>query len=154
MAHALELGARPVEAGQRPEEGHVVLADPEGHELCVLPPGGTFLAGCGFLAEVACDGTRDVGVFWSDALGWPLVWDQDEETAAQSPRGGTKIAWGGSPVPAERCRKPQRLDLEAADLDAEVARLLACGATVRARADTHVELADPDGNEFVLRARP
>jgi hypothetical protein len=24
--------------GQRPEEGHVVLSDPEGNELCVLPP--------------------------------------------------------------------------------------------------------------------
>lgn len=37
-------------------------------------------------------------MFWSEALGWPLVWDQDEETAIQSPHGGTKVAWGGPPV--------------------------------------------------------
>src|SRR5262245_22539959 len=31
----LERGARHIDIGQRPEEGHVVLADPEGNELCV-----------------------------------------------------------------------------------------------------------------------
>ncbi|MGH3368116.1 MAG: VOC family protein, partial [Nocardioidaceae bacterium] len=30
------LGARHIDIGQRPEEGHVVLADPEGNEFCVL----------------------------------------------------------------------------------------------------------------------
>lgn len=33
---ALALGARHLDVGQRPEEGHAVLADPEGNELCVL----------------------------------------------------------------------------------------------------------------------
>ncbi len=33
---ALELGARHLDVGQRPEEGHVVLADPDGNEFCVL----------------------------------------------------------------------------------------------------------------------
>ena len=32
----IELGARRVDIGQRPEEGHVVLADPEGNEFCIL----------------------------------------------------------------------------------------------------------------------
>ena len=99
VATALELGARHIDVGQRPEEGHVVLADPEGNEFCVIEPGNAFLAGCGFLGELACDGTREVGIFWSEALGWPLVWDQDEETAIQSPQGGTKVAWGGRPWP-------------------------------------------------------
>jgi hypothetical protein len=36
---ALELGARHIDVGQRPEEGHVVLADPDGHEFCVLKSG-------------------------------------------------------------------------------------------------------------------
>lgn len=71
-------------------------------------PANIFLAGCGFLGEVSCDGTREVGLFWRDALGWPLVWDQDEETAAQSPRGGTKVSWGGSPV-ALRMEEPAAL---------------------------------------------
>ena len=95
---ALELGGRHLDVGQTPDEGHVVLADPEGNELCVIEPGNTFLAGCGFLGELACDGSQEVGYFWSAALGWPLVWDQDQETAIQSPAGGTKIAWGGPPV--------------------------------------------------------
>lgn len=56
------------------------------------------LAGCGLLGEVACDGTREVGLFWRDVLGWPLVWEHDQEIAIQSPHGGTKVAWGGPPV--------------------------------------------------------
>ena len=84
---ALGLGAHHLDVGQLPEEGHIVLADPEGNELCVIPPDSSFLAGTGFLGELACDGSRDVGVFWSEALGWPLVWDEDEETAVQSPAG-------------------------------------------------------------------
>ena len=35
VARALRLGARHIDVGQRPEEGHVVLADPEGNEFCV-----------------------------------------------------------------------------------------------------------------------
>jgi hypothetical protein len=56
----------------------VVLADPEGNEFCVIEPGNKWLAGCGFFAELACEGSREVGYFWSHVLGWPLVWDQDQ----------------------------------------------------------------------------
>ena len=73
VARALELGAGHLDVGQRPEEGHVVLADPGGNAFCVIPPDSSFLAGCGFLGEVACDGTREVGLFWSAALEWPLM---------------------------------------------------------------------------------
>jgi hypothetical protein len=38
VARAVELGARHIDIGQLPEEGHVVLADPDGNEFCVLPP--------------------------------------------------------------------------------------------------------------------
>src|SRR3954470_14081167 len=77
VERALGLGARHLDVGQRPEEEHVVLADPEGNEFCVIEPGNAYLAGCGLLGELTCDGTRDVGFFWADALGWPLVWDRD-----------------------------------------------------------------------------
>jgi catechol 2,3-dioxygenase-like lactoylglutathione lyase family enzyme len=153
VATALGLGAEHLDVGQRPEEGHVVLADPEGNELCVIEPGNAFLDGCGLLGELACDGTRSVGLFWSEALGWPLVWDQDEETAVQSPHGGTKIAWGGAPANAARNR--QRFDLVPAfgGQRAEVDRLVSLGAgRVAAGADGAVVLADPDGNEFRVRA--
>jgi catechol 2,3-dioxygenase-like lactoylglutathione lyase family enzyme len=148
---ALALGGRHLDVGQRPEEEHVVLADPEGNELCVIEAGNSFLAGTGQLGEVACDGTRAVGVFWSEALGWPLVWDENEETAIQSPSGGTKVAWGGPPLAPKHGRNRQRLDLTTDDVGAEVARLVSLGATRLGDRDGGVELADPDGNEFGLR---
>ena len=80
----MELGAHHVDIGQRSDEGHVVLADPEGNEFCVIEPDNSFLAGCGRLGSITCDGSREVGYFWSEALGWPLVWDHDEETAIRA----------------------------------------------------------------------
>ena len=154
VAAALGLGARHLDVGQRPEEGHVVLADPEGNEFCVIEPGNAYLAGCGYLGELACDGTRKVGLFWSEALGWPLVWDQDSETAIQSPHGGTKVAWGGPPLDPKKGRNRQRFDLATTDGDqeAEVDRLVSLGATRLEVGEDAVEVADPDGNEFCVRA--
>jgi predicted enzyme related to lactoylglutathione lyase len=128
------------------------LSDPDGNELCVIEAGNGYLAGCGPLGEAACDGTRAVGVFWHRALGWPLVWDQDEETAIQAPAGGTKVAWGGPPVAPKHGRNRQRFDLVTDDLEPEVARLVSLGATHITQGDGRAELADPDGNEFSLRA--
>jgi hypothetical protein len=147
VATALDLGANHLDVGQLPEEGHIVLADPEGNEFCVIEPGNNFLAGCGFLGELACDGTRAVGVFFSEALGWPLVWDQDEETAIQSPSGGTKVAWGGPPLAPKTGRNRQRFELALGD--GEIDRLVSLGATRLGAA----ELADPDGNEFSVVPR-
>jgi catechol 2,3-dioxygenase-like lactoylglutathione lyase family enzyme len=149
---ALGLGGRHIDVGQEPHAEFVVLADPGGNELCVIEPDNTFLAGTGQLGEVTCDGTRDVGLFWRDALGWPLVWDQDEETSIQSRLGGTKVSWGGPPVEPKRGRNRQRLDLLTADPHTEAGRLLSLGATRVADLDDGLELADPDGNEFGLHA--
>jgi hypothetical protein len=38
VARALDLGAGHVDVGQRPEEGHVMLADPDGNEFGVPTP--------------------------------------------------------------------------------------------------------------------
>jgi len=159
VSELIGLGARHIDIGQRPEEGHVVLADPEGNELCVIEPGNAFLADCGRLGSITCEGTREVGYFWSAALGWPLVWDQDEETAIRAPDGtGPMITWGGPPLPPKLGRSRWYLavtPLDRAEHDAEVDRLLELGAT---RVDIGRDdpgrafLADPDGNEFcVLR---
>lgn len=162
VSRLVELGARHIDVGQRPDEGHVVLADPEGNEFCVIEPGNSFLAGCGRLGSITCDGTREVGHFWSEALGWPLVWDQEEETAIRAPDGtGPLITWGGPPLPPKQGKN--RLHLEVAPLVgaeqyAEVDRLVGLGAT---RADIGqgevdwVVMADPDDNEFcVLGSAP
>jgi len=156
VARALGLGGRHLDIGQSPEEEHVVLADPEGNEFCVIEPGNTFLADCGFLGEVACDGSQEVGYFWREALGWPLVWDQDQETAIQSPTGGTKIAWGGPPVAPKTRKNRLHFDLAPpahADQQAEVDRLVALGATridIGQGSVSWVVMADPDGNEFCV----
>ena len=150
VERVLALGGRHVDVGQLPDENHVVLADPTGNAFCVIEPGNRFLAGCGFLGEVTCDGTRELGLFWRDALEWSLVWDRDEETAVQSPHGGTKVSWGGPPVAPKSGRNPQRLDLAAPDPAVEAARLVALGATELGDRGGSVELADPDGNEFSI----
>ena len=149
---ALRLGGRHLDVGQEPDAGFVVLADPGGNELCVIEPGNHFLADTGYLGEVTCDGTKDVGLFWRDALGWSLVWDENEETAVQSPLGGTKISWGGPPVRPKHGRNTQRLDLATTDLTGDSERLVSLGATRLDDRAGGVELADPDGNEFGLRA--
>jgi len=158
VARALSLGGRHTDVGQRPDEGHVVLADPEGDEFCVIEAGNRFLADCGFVGALACDGSQAVGYFWAEALGWPLVWDQDQETAIRSPHGGPKITWGGPPLmPREQ---PDRLHLDTAPgygetQDAAVERLLGLGATRGNRQPCEqgwVALADPDGNPFCLSA--
>ena len=162
VAQLIELGAAHVDIGQSPDEDHVVLADPEGNEFCVLAPGNNFLAGCPRLGAVNCDGTRDVGYFWSDVLGWPLTWDQDEETAIRAPDlTGPMITWSGPPLMAKPTKNRLHFDIaatpDAGDQLAEVDRLLHLGAT---RIDIGqgdvpwIVMADPDGNEFcVLRPR-
>jgi catechol 2,3-dioxygenase-like lactoylglutathione lyase family enzyme len=159
VALALSLGARHIDVGQRPEETHVVLADPEGNEFCVIEPGNAFLADCGLVGALAGDGSQEVGYFWRDALGWPLVWDQDLETAIRSPEGGPKLTWGGPPVAPKTGRNRLRFDIATprdADRSGEAERLLALGATRPDAAQDDlagVALVDPDGNEFCVLER-
>jgi hypothetical protein len=150
IATVLSLGGQHLDVGQLLEEDHVVLGDLESNEFCVIEPSNSFLAGCGYLAEVTCEGSREVGLFWRDALGWPLVWDQHEETAIQSPSGGTKLSWGGEPASPEHASSRQRFHLSTADLSREVARLVDLGATRLGDRQGGVELTDPDGNEFFV----
>jgi catechol 2,3-dioxygenase-like lactoylglutathione lyase family enzyme len=156
VARSLSLGAQHIDVGQRPEDPHVVLADPEGNEYCVIQPGNRFLADCGFIGALASEGSQQVGYFWSETLGWPLVWDQDEETAIRSPHGGPKITWGGGPLTPKSGKYRWHFDLAPAihdDQQVEVDRLVSLGAT---RVDigqgdvNWVVLTDPDGHEFCV----
>ena len=81
------------------------------------------------------------------------MWDQGEQTAVQSPLGGTKVSfdsWRGPSVPPSRRRNRQRFDLVSADLTSEVERLVLLGATRLSDLPDGVEMADPGGNEFRL----
>lgn len=156
VARSLELGARHIDIGQRPEEGHVVLADPEGNEFCVIEPNNNFLADCGFIGALACDGSQEVGYFWSEALGWPLVWDQYQETAIRSPHGGPKISWGGPPLKQKTGKVRLHFDIAPpahGDQHGEVDRLISLGATRVDIGQGEVDwavMADPDGTEFCV----
>lgn len=141
----LRLGGRHVDVGQEPGRGGAVLADPEGHELCVIPPGNRFLADTGRVGAINCDGTRDLRVFWSRVLDWPLVWDRDEETAIQSPDGGSKITWSGTPL-MERDHPGRIAQCGAAEGPEDLERLAELGAR-------HLDgdrFLDPDGNEIIV----
>ena len=155
VSRLVELGARHIDVGQSANDPHVVLADPEGNELCLIEPENSFLAGCGRLGALSCDGSRAVGLFWRDALGWPLVWDQDEETAIRAPDGtGPFITWGGGPEIPKIGKNRLHLDiapLHGTDQHREVDRLLSLGATpLESDPSTWVVLSDPDGNEFCV----
>ncbi|KGN30089.1 hypothetical protein N802_10015 [Knoellia sinensis KCTC 19936] len=153
---ARALGGRSIDIGQGSDADHEVMADPDGNEFCVIPAGNTFLADTGFIGGINCDGTQDVGYFWSKTLAWPLVWDQDEETAIQSREGGSKVTWSGPPLMEKHGKARIALDLiapDGGDLESEVERLTALGA----RRDDNgqgaapwVDLKDPDGTDFRL----
>ena len=156
VARLEALGAGHPDVGQTGDEGHVVLCDPEGNEFCVIEPTNKFLAGCGRFGSITCDGSPAVGYFWSKVLDWPLVWDQQQETAIRAPDGsGPFITWG-PPIPNKVVKNRLHIDVAppvGADQQAEVDRVVALGAK---RIDigqgkvSWVVLADPDGNEFCV----
>jgi predicted enzyme related to lactoylglutathione lyase len=98
-----------------------------------------------------------LGRWWLDALGWVVVNDDPEEfeiRAAPDRLPGLLFAR----VPEPKTVKDRlHLDLRPDDQDAEVARLVALGATtadVGQGEQPWVVLADPEGNEFcVLSSR-
>jgi predicted enzyme related to lactoylglutathione lyase len=152
----IALGARHIDIGQGPGEPHVVLADPEGNEFCVIEPTNTFLASCGRLGAVNCDGTKETGHFWSAALGWPLVWDHHEETAIRAPNEtGPMITWSGPPLIEKRAKNRIHLDVapDHADQRLEADRLISLGAVPAEIGQGDVSwivMSDPDDNEFCL----
>lgn len=153
----LALGAQHVDVGQPADADHVVLADPEGNEFCVVLRG-DFLATTGLLGAVVFEPAHPaVGHFWSEATGWPIVYDQDGDTAIRAPDGRGPFITFGPPGTAAKTGK-NRLHLDIApplggDQGVEVERLIALGAR---RIDigqddvAWVVMADPEDNEFCV----
>jgi predicted enzyme related to lactoylglutathione lyase len=158
VTQLLSIGAQRVDIGQGSNETHVVLADPEGNEFCVIEPGNRFLATCPRLGAVNCDGTHALAVFWSEALGWPLVWEQDEETAIQAPVGaGPKITWSGPPLMLRPEKERFHFHIAPSpgvSAQATLDHLLGLGVKRvqhRNRCPNAIVLIDVDGNEFCLQ---
>lgn len=153
-AELVGLGGRHIDLGQKPEEGHLVLADPEGNELCIIGPTNRFLGECPRFGCINGDGNRATGVFWSQALGYPFTWDQDGETAIRNPDGtGPMLSWGGPPLnpkPGRNRLRPALAIRPGIDPAAELARLVALGATITTEAPGRADLQDPDANDLIL----
>ncbi len=116
------------------------------------------------IAQLTID-VRDVSAqarFWSEAL--DMVADLGDDGAGRlrpQPGAGQQPIWLQPVSEAKRQKLRLHLDLRPVDgdVDREVARLLALGATHadvgQAADDPLVVLADPEGNEFcVLRNEP
>ena len=150
------LGARRIDVGQAPDADHVVLADPEGNEFCIVLRG-EFLADTGFLGALVFEPANPAtGYFWAQATGWPVVYDKDGGVAIRAADGQGPFITFGPPGVAKRGKNRLHLDLAphpADDHSAEVDRLIALGGTrvdIGQGAVPWVVLADPDGNEFCV----
>lgn len=157
VTRALDLGAKRIDIGQPADAPHVVLADPNGNEFCVLGEV-PWITGTGVLAAITqdCADPAALGPFWSAATGRPIDRQTDTVTAM-------RLADGAGPwLALKRSADPKtvknRIHLEVApylgdDHAAEVDRLIALGARhidIGQGQTPWVTLADPQGNEFCV----
>ena len=153
----LDLGATPVDIGQG-DVPWVVLADPEGNELCVLEPRPVYLD-TGPVAAVVVDSPDPVAAagFWQLAAGWVPGDDWEDGFAALRSAQGVGPYLEFLRVPEPKTVK-DRIHLDIApfageERPAEVARLKDAGATPARVGQGDVPwtvLADPQGNEFCV----
>jgi len=159
VARLLASGATRVDVGQG-DVPWVVLADPEGNELCVLEPRDRDADAPG-LASIVVDANdpERLAAFWAEATGWTV--------GNRGPYGVSLHRASDRPPDIDLVRVPEpktvkgraHLDVHPppdGDQAAEVDRLRALGATpadVGQGPDVSwVVLQDPEGNEFcVLR---
>jgi predicted enzyme related to lactoylglutathione lyase len=155
VARLRDLGAEPVDIGQG-DVPWVVLADPEGNELCVLEPRPVY-ADTGPVAAVVvdCADPEALARFWAGAAGWLPSRSGGDLQALRSPGGGPYLEFlRDDGVKAVK----NRIHLDVApglgdDARADVARLLEAGASPADVGQGQVSwtvLADPEGNEFCV----
>ena len=133
------------------------MADPEGNEFCVLEPRDVY-SGTGPVAAIVtdCHDPAALARFWSQAAGWTVCYQEDDYAGLRSPAGAGPFLEFLRIPDAKRVKNRLHPDLapeKSDDRDAELARLLAAGATrvdVGQGEATWAVLADPEGNEFCL----
>jgi len=153
-----DLGARPIDIGQG-DVPWVVLADPEGNELCVLEPRDAYLD-TGPVAAVVMDTTDPLAVagFWELASGWVRTRSEDDNLVGFRSPQGVGPYFELLRVPEAKTVK-NRVHLDVAshkgeDQAAGVRQLQEAGATPAdiGQGDdvSWVVLADPDSSEFCV----
>ena len=146
----LALGASHVDIGQG-EVPWVVLADPEGNELCVEPPNLGY-AETGPVAAIAFDAADpwSLGRFWSAALGWPTLHGTDHVAVLRGQAQNGPFLTLGPPVAAGKDRVHFHLAVSSEDEQRkEVQRLVNLGASPADSVHGNigsVGLTDPEGN--------
>ena len=103
VARLVELGARPSTSVSAPTTVMSCSPTPKATSSASSSRRTTSSPAADVSDRSRATGTPEVGYFWSAALGWPLVWDQDEETAIRAPDGtGPFITWGPPAGPEAR----------------------------------------------------
>lgn len=103
---------------------------------------------------IDCAEPRELARFWTEALGLTVEFDADGAfLLLRAPGGGPYL--GLQKVPEEKAGKNRvHLDLSTPNMDEEVARLVALGATVSEKQEAPglvwTVLRDPVGNEFCV----
>jgi predicted enzyme related to lactoylglutathione lyase len=152
----LAHGAEPADIGQG-DVRWVVLADPEGNELCVLDPRDDY-AQAGAVAAIVLD-TADpaaMAPFWSEVAGWPVVDQGDDHASLARPDGvgpQLELIRVDDPKVAKNRVHIDVAPYAADDHEAEVSRIRQLGASpadVGQGEQSWVVLAGPDGNEFCV----
>ena len=152
------LGATPADGGQRTVPW-TVLADPEGNEFSVLEPREIYT---GPIAAVVvdCADPPAMARFWGEAMDWTRHEVTSDHAVLRSAKGaGPYLEFLRTPGGKTG---PDRIHLDLLpypgdDKAAEVARLRALGATDLDVGQGDVPwtcLADPEGHEFCVLARP
>jgi predicted enzyme related to lactoylglutathione lyase len=175
LARVLELGGRLVETKSHSagglEETWTVMRDPEGNGFCIQSPPNALPHRYIGNVTFSCAEPRELGRFWTDALGWSAE-EIDEGFLRQLRDAGmdereltgfyaTRPADGGRPrflfQRREKSRPasyPIHLDFATDDREAEIERLTAAGASVvETKVGTNITftiMRDPDGNPFCV----
>jgi predicted enzyme related to lactoylglutathione lyase len=165
VARLEALGARRVDVGQGDDVSWVVMADPDGNEMCVVSHAGSVGAdpasAFGDRAPVAavvvdCADPAGVAPFWAAATGWTVHGEDGNHLWLRGAEDG------GPWLDLRRNDDPKiaklRVHLDVSpfpddDQDAEVERLLAAGGhrtDIGQGAPTWQVLTDPQGNELCV----
>jgi predicted enzyme related to lactoylglutathione lyase len=156
VARLRGLGARPLDIGQG-DVLWVVLADPEGNELCVLEPRPVYVD-TGPVAAVVVDSPDPAALadFWKLASGWAQTSAEDGFVAFRSPQGvGPYLEFlrVGDPKVVKNRVHPDVAPHQGEDHAAAVKVLQEAGAVPVDVGQGDVSwtvLADPQGNEFCV----
>jgi catechol 2,3-dioxygenase-like lactoylglutathione lyase family enzyme len=131
---------------------------------CVAPHAWVMLASMSLVFDqvtIEAADPKALGRWWSDALGWVVVFEDDVDVEIRpSNDGGVGLTPSlyFLPLPqkaleAARHRNRLLIDLRPEDQQLEVERLVAMGAKrvdLGDRVERYVVLTDPEGNEFTV----